>query len=168
MSKKNRRAKYKKDHEYRLKRYEEQRGKHLAKLQRRREKYQALQERVAEKAALKNSGKLDVKHTKPVIGSKIKQQKMLESTMEKLSSMNLERRSVMDRFGPKPTDAAIDGNSDNENDSDMSETEKELERINRKRSKSRRQNRSYKKEVKIALKRASKRPILVKRRMDID
>ena len=80
--------------------------------------------------------------------------------MSKFEEMKLERISVKDRFSAKSKNIQI-------NDSD-GDAEMEAEKVKKKRSKSRRDNDSYRKAVKRALKKAAKRPILVRRKMDVD
>ena len=76
MAKKNNKAKYKKEHELRIQRYLEQRQKRLDKLHRRKSRMKEFNDKMEANKALKDSGKLKTKHTEPVIGSKIKLEKM--------------------------------------------------------------------------------------------
>ena len=103
------------------------------------------------------SGGLSIKHTEPVVGSKIKQQKMLEQFKE----MKLDRLSLMSRQDAKMEN--LQRNSDSEAEDLEEDQEMKPEKF-----KNRKRGKAYRKMVKSALQKASRRPILIKKKMEVD
>ena len=152
MARKNNKANFRKRHQQALKDFEEMEKKKEEKRQRKLAKAQdkTFKEK-AEERKTEMGGRLPVKYTAPVVGSKIKQDKLAEQ----FKQMRLDRNYLRNRH-----DAEMEAESDEEAP-EQDEEMKEVKRKNRKRGK------AYKKMVKAAIKKAAKAPILVRKRMDL-
>jgi len=156
MARKNSKKRYRKEHQKNVRDYEEYQKKLQAKRDRRQAKREGktLSEKVEERREEMKSTRRDrgnIKHTKPVIRSKAKQDQLVEH----FKQLKLDRLSLRDR-----PDAKMEADRIKSSEGDIEMKEDKIK--DRKRSK------AYRKMVKIALKRASKRPILIKRKMEVD
>mmetsp|Transcript_4155 Transcript_4155/g.3483 ORF Transcript_4155/g.3483 Transcript_4155/m.3483 type:complete len:158 (+) Transcript_4155:17-490(+) len=157
MSRKNNKRRYRREHQKVVMDYD----KYVNKLKEKRERKQAnregmsLNDKVEERREQMQSTRRDrggVKSTRPVIRSKVKQDQLTE----KFTQMKLDRLSLMDK-GDAAMESIIE-NADVEVDAEMPV----------KKFRSKKYSKAYKKMVKVSLQRAAKRPILIKKKMEID
>ena len=156
MAKKNSKRRYRREHNKNIWDYEQYKKKLAEKRERRNAKIggRSLKEKVEERKEQMQSSRKDrgpIKSTRPVLRSKIKQDLLIEQFKE----MKIERHSLMDRK---------DANIESMEEEHMSgDEEMRVEKV-----KHRKRGKAYRKMVKIALKRASKRPILIRKKMEVD
>ena len=147
MAGKNNKKKYKRIHQHMVKDYEDRTSKMEEKRLRRKEKNEkSFSQKMEEKREQQQRGRLQKKYAAPVVNSKIKKDKLADQF----------KQLKLDRMANK-TDEAMD--------SDQEEDDAEMNQV---RTKSKRRGKAYQKMVKNALKRAAKRPILIKRLMEVD
>lgn len=157
MAKKNSKRRYRREHRKNLQDYEEYERLKKEKRERKESNREArtLKQKVEERREQMQSTRrnLTKKSTNPVIRSKVKQDQLVEQ----FKQMKLDRLSRMNRG-----DAAMEANKQREDNISDDEEMRQEKVKNRKKSK------AYQKMVKTALKRAAKRPILIRRKMEVD